>query len=268
LEQLHSEKSEEEKVHGAIRKKMGERGELKKMLKGLPEIIARYCEVHLNLQNAELGEEYYYHSLPFCIIDAVYSLSARYNSTRNVVIRFCNHEGLQRLRNHASSYPEVGEQYAVWQFEEFLSCYGDYGKIASEVFDNRQRTSPKNGILKAEAVHRFARALVRHNVNFFQDIPSVLSNSVFESGICDIPGQRKGTSLKYFFMLAGEENMVKPDRMILRFLQRIIGDQVKQQDTQEWLSQALQILDQAYPTLTLRKLDHEIWKYEKSMTTR
>jgi len=68
-------------------------------------------------------------------------------------------------------------------------------------------------------------------------------------------------------MLAGEENMVKPDRMILRFLWRIIGNQASQQNAQAWLSQALQILNQPYPTLTLRKLDHEIWKYEKSMAS-
>jgi hypothetical protein len=33
----------------------------------MPERIAQYCKVHLNLQNAELSEEYYYRSLPFCI---------------------------------------------------------------------------------------------------------------------------------------------------------------------------------------------------------
>ena len=231
----------------------------------MPERIAQYCNAHLNLQNAELSEEYYYRSLPFCIIDAVYSLAARYSSTRNAVIRFCNVVGLQRLRQHGSPYPEVGEQYSVCQFEECLRGYGDYRQIATEVFDNRQRTSTRNGILKAEAVHRFARVLVRHNVKYFQDIPTVITSLQFESDICDIPGQTYGTSLKYFFMLAGEENMVKPDRMILRFLRRVIGNQGNQQNAQAWLSQALQILNQAYPTLTLRKLDHKIWKYEKSM---
>lgn len=68
----------------------------------MPERIAQYCNIHLHLQNAELSEEYYYHSLPFCIIDAVYSLAARYSSTKNAVIRFCNVEGLPRLRQHGS----------------------------------------------------------------------------------------------------------------------------------------------------------------------
>jgi hypothetical protein len=208
----------------------------------MPERIAQYSKVHLNLQNAELSEEYYYRSLPFCIIDAVFSLAARYSSTRNAVIRFCNVEGLQRLRQHGSPYPDTGEQYSVSQLVEFLSGYDDYRQIAAEVFDNRQRTSTKNGILKAEAVHSFARVLLHYHVNYFQDIPKVISSAQFESDIRNIPGQTYRTSLKYFFMLAGEENMVKPDRMILRFIWRVFGNQASQQNAKAWLSQALQIL--------------------------
>lgn len=234
----------------------------------MPERIAQYYKAHLNLQNAELSEEYYYRSLPFCIIDAVYSLGSRYSSTRNTVICFCHHEGLQRLRTMGSPYPDLSEQYSVRQFEELLSRYKDYRQIATEVFDNRQRTSTRNGILKAEAVHRFARVLLQHHVNYFQDIPRVIRSEQFESDICSIPGQTYGTSLKYFFMLSGEENMAKPDRMILRFLRRVIGNQVSQQNPHAWLWQALQILNQTYPTLTLRQLDHEIWKFEQSMANK
>ena len=234
----------------------------------MPERIAQYCRVHLELQNAELSQEYYYRSLPFCIIDAVYSLAARYSSTRNTVIRFCNGQGLQRLRPMGSPYPDIPEQYSVGQFEQLLSRYSDYLQIATELFGNRQWTSTRNGILKAEAVHRFARVLLGHQVNYFQGIPTVIRSEQFTHDICFIPGQTYGTSLTYFFMLSGQENMVKPDRMILRFLRRIIGDQVGQQNPHDWLSQALQILNEDYPALTLRQFDHEIWKYEKSMANR
>jgi len=234
----------------------------------MPKRIAQYCEIHLNLQGAELSDEYYYRSLPFCIIDAVCSLGARYSSTRNAVIRFCNFQGLQRLRPKDSPYPDISEQYSAQQFEELLSRFSDYKRIAADLFDNRQRTSTRNGILKAEAVHRFARVLLRHRVNYFQDIPTVIQNEQFESDICSIPGQTYGTSLTYFFMLSGEENMVKPDRMVLRFLGRIIGDRVSQKNPHVWLSQALQILNETHPKLTLRELDHEIWKYEKAMANK
>ncbi len=234
----------------------------------MPERLAQYCKDNLNLQNARLSEEYFYRSLPFCIIDAVYSLAARYTSTRNVVIRFCNIEGLQRLRPLGSSYPEIADQYSVMQFDESLSRYNDYVTIASELFDNRQRTSTRNGILKAEAVHRFAEVLLHHNVNYFQDIRKIIQSNQFDSDICSIPGQTYGTSLTYFFMLSGEENLVKPDRMVMRFLSRVIGNQLSQQSPLAWLTKALLILNEIYPTLTLRQLDHEIWKYEQSMANR
>lgn len=234
----------------------------------MSERIAQYCEAHLNLQDAELSEEYYYGSLPFCIIDAVYSLAARYSSTRNAVIRFCNVQGLQRLRSRGSSYTDISEQYSVGQFEELLSRYSDYERIAAELFDNRQRTSTRNGILKAEAVHRFAKVLSRHHVNYFQDVSKVIKSKQFESDICSIPGQTYGTALTYFFMLSGEDNMVKPDRMVQRYLWRIIGNQMSQRSPYAWLSEALQILNVAFPKLTLRQLDHEIWKYEKEMANK
>jgi len=234
----------------------------------MPERIAQYCKAHLNLQNAELSEEYYYRSLPFCIIDAVYSLAARYSSTRNTVIHFCNVQGLQRLRPKGSTYPDMSDQYSVREFEELLSLYSEYKQIAVELFDNRQRTSTRNRILKAEAVHRFVRVLLLHHVNYFQDIPTVIQSKQFESDIRSIPGQTYGTSLTYFFMLSGEENMVKPDRMVLRFLWRIIGEQVSKLNPHAWLSQALKILNEKYPKLTSRELDHEIWKYEKAMANK
>jgi len=231
----------------------------------MSERIAKYCKDNLNLQNAQLSEEYFYRSLPFCIIDAVYSLAARYSSTRNVVIHFCNLNGLKRLRPVGSSYPNISDQYSVMQFDQILSQYNDYCKIASELFDNRQRTSTRNGILKAEAVHMFAKVLLRNGVNYFQDIPKVIQDNKFEADICSIPGQTYGTALTYFFMLAGEENLVKPDRMVIRFLWRVVGNQLSQQSPHAWLSEALLFLNETYPTLTLRQLDHEIWKYEKSM---
>jgi hypothetical protein len=224
----------------------------------MPERIAQYCEIHLDLQDARLSEEYYYRGLPFCIIDAVYSLGARYSSTREAVICFCDVQGLQRLRPKGSPYPDISEQYSVRLFEELLSHYSDYKRIAAELFDNRQRTSTRNGILKAEAVHRFARVLLLHQVNYFQDIPTVIHSKQFESNICSIPGQTYGTFLTYFFMLSGEENMVKPDRMVLRFLYRIIGDQLSQMNPHLWLSQALRILNEKFPKLILLELDHEI----------
>ena len=231
----------------------------------MPERIARYCLSHMDLQHAKLSDEYFYQSLPFCIIDAVYSLASNYTSTRNTVIRFCRYQNLERLRPLNSPYPANKYQYSVQEFEALLSSYSDNEKIAIEMFDNRQRTSTRNGILKAEAVHRFAKVLLQHKVNYFEDMQAVVASKELERDICGIPGQTYGTSLTYFFMLAGDENMIKPDRMIWDFLFRVIPtDEIGQRRLESWYTEALHIIQKTYPELTLRQLDHEIWKYERS----
>jgi len=91
----------------------------------MPERIAQYCKVHLNLQNAELSEEYYYRSLPFCIIDAVFSLAARFSSTRNAVIRCCNF-------NWTTKYGNTRNQWRTSQSSRPLAVAADFGVMHDE----------------------------------------------------------------------------------------------------------------------------------------
>jgi hypothetical protein len=61
------------------------------------QAIADYCKANLDLASAMLVDEDYYQSLPFCVIDTIYSINANYTSTRNTVIRFCEYFGLKRI---------------------------------------------------------------------------------------------------------------------------------------------------------------------------
>ena len=42
-----------------------------------------------NLAAARLGKEYEYHSLPLCVIDAVFSIGVRYRNTQKAVDAWC-----------------------------------------------------------------------------------------------------------------------------------------------------------------------------------
>ena len=48
----------------------------------------------------------------------------------------------------------------------------------------------------------------------------------YESKIKRIPGQRSWISLQYFYMLARSDEVIKPDRMVIRYLENIIKKQV------------------------------------------
>jgi len=226
------------------------------------EKVAQECERVLNLKHAKLSDEYFYQSLPLCVIDAVYSLRARYESTKRVVMRYCNYFNLRRIREDKENIPPVETQESI---EEFLGKMRKLGieKFTNEVFRNRQKTSTRGGILKSEAVLKFAEVLNRFGVNYLQDVPKVIHDISFERQIRSIPGQTSGISLRYFFMLSGSNDFIKPDRMILRFLERILKRTVSTQEAQALLYEVVKKLKPKYPHLTPRLLDHEIWKYER-----
>jgi hypothetical protein len=52
----------------------------------LPRLL-NYIQRRINLHELELSEAFYYSSLPQCVIDAVYSISARYSATTKSLIR-------------------------------------------------------------------------------------------------------------------------------------------------------------------------------------
>ena len=227
-------------------------------------VIADCCKRLLDLKNAKLSEEYYYNSLPLCVIDAVFSIGIRYTITRNVVNNFCTKLKIERLRQHGGVYPQIENQFSI---ESFLNLYNQFtiDEITDNFFRSRNRTSSKHGILKSEAVLYFAAVLKKYRVNYFQDLPPLIGNMEFENSIKEIPGQGSGISTTYFYMLAGEENFIKADRMIIRFIESVVKRIVTTNEVFRLITDAHVILKEEFPTLTPRILDHEIWKYQKNI---
>lgn len=226
-------------------------------------IVAAHADRVLPLASGRLSDEYYYQSLPLCAIDAVYSIGVRYEGVRNAVARYCARFDLCRIRETRSALPPVHEQESVTAFCEKAERIGPT-TMANDVFQNKQRTSAKNGILKADAVYRFAAVLRKHGIEYLQDIPNFIGSTGLATDILSVHGQSSGISLGYFFMLAGSDDLVKPDRMILAFLKSALGRSVCMSEAQELLRAAAELLSQAnYPHLTPRLLDHLIWNYQR-----
>jgi hypothetical protein len=161
--------------------------------------------------------------------------------------------------------PPVSEQETVGTFcdrPEQLDVQG----MADRVYRNRQRTSSRGGILKADAVLRFARCLRQYGVATFQDLPRVATHAGFEAEIRAIPGQGSGIALSYFWMLAGSDDLIKPDRMIVRFLSNTLGREVGIGDAQDLLRAASSHLRRKHPLLTPRLLDYVVWKYQREVS--
>lgn len=225
------------------------------------QAVADHCRAVLDLPAVVLPPEYDYGHLPLCVIDAVFSIGVRYASTHNVVMRYCDR---QRIR------PSRGEQpsdKAEQPLSALLALYDRLGweRMADEVFENRQRTSTHNGILKAEAVLRFARVLAAHHIEWLADAHALIDDAALERDIRRIPGQRSGTSLCYFYMLVGSEEHIKPDRMMARFTETALGRALNEDEIVEGVRGAYRILKRDHPEMRLRALDYAIWRYQRDV---
>jgi hypothetical protein len=226
--------------------------------------VAKYAERMLPLSSARLSDEYYYQSLPLCVIDAVYSLNVRYSSVQNVVARYCDRFALPRTRDDKTHLPSPECQQSLGSFCRQFKERGAE-EMAVSIFKNRCRTSPTNGILKSEAAFRFAAVLRKYRIEYLQDCQVPFVEPAMESEIRQIPGQASGISLKYFWMLAGDDGIAKPDRWILEFLTTALGRDVAITNGQALLQGAVSLLKPTFPTLTVRLLDHEIWKFQRAL---
>jgi hypothetical protein len=177
------------------------------------ERLADYIEA-IGLVPDEDTEAYRYASLPLCVIDAVFSIGVKYETTEATVGRVCDRLGWPKLALSRSGRG-AGPQSLTDLLDAHVGLTAE--EVAEQIYGNRQRTSTKSGILKAEAVRLFAQALRTAGIDSFADItPDRME--LAEALVLGLPGQGSGIAFDYFRMLAGDDSFIKPDRMVLRFV--------------------------------------------------
>ena len=218
--------------------------------------ITNFCNgIFANNKDYQLADEYDYGHLILCVIDSVFSIGVRYQSVKNTINHFCDYYKIEK-------FPENNE-LTNSHFLQLMEL-STIDELTEKIFQNKQRTSSMNGIRKSEAVLMILKTLIKYKVESFKDLDKILLNDEFEKEIKEIPGQRSGISLKYFFMLAGSEDLIKPDRMIIRFLELHSGKKLSLNDCQIVLTEVSKNLSKMGFNLTPKKLDNLIWNYQRS----
>lgn len=215
--------------------------------KSIVDIIDRsILEKSLNEMN-----DYGYKSLVFCVINSVYSIGAKYASTKAVVERFANYLG-----------KTLKSEYLI---SEFITTFGsfDIDLLADEIFKNRQRTSTSNGILKAEAVVHFIKVLNNHGIETTDDLLNYKDKNSLIYDIKKIKGQGKGLTYDYVMMLSGDVDSFKPDRHIINFFTEYLN-LVDQSNLEKEFRNQLDIVKKTYPSMNIRTLDSSIWFFMSS----
>lgn len=214
-----------------------------------------------------LSDSYFYYSLPLCVIDAVFSIGVRYSSVKNTVANYVDYFGLEMYRSReVSGYPSSSKQNTlkrlIYEIDQL-----SVEQFTARVFKNKQRTSSRSGILKTEAVYQFASVLLRNKVNTFDDVKHLyLNTKKIEKDIKKIPGQKSGISYDYFLMLVGNDDLIKPDRMITRYFNKLTNKNLSPDSLLDILKACSCIFKKTYPTISPRVLDHEIWKFQRKIS--
>lgn len=126
-------------------------------------------------------------------------------------------------------------------------------------------SSSRSGILKAEAVLLYVRALTEAGIKTFIDFDQD-RRAYAEAMILGLPGQSSGIAFDYFMMLAGDDNLIKPDRMVQRYVENALKLDAIPQPRQAAILVRLAARDlcQRGHQWTPLSLDHAIWKHQSS----
>jgi hypothetical protein len=204
-------------------------------------------------------------SLSACVIDAVWSLGSHY---RGVVVPL-----VHRLLIPAAD----GDLTAIelptadpHPLGRLLERFPDEHALL-EAADNRQLTSTRNGITKAAAVLQFASILVQHGLDDLDSAGKALSDGPrvqsIDRALARVPGEgHHGIRRGYFWMLCGDDERIKPDRMVLRWL-RPFGVTDPARAHQVLVDVASFLTEQAgdgHPRVTPWQVDHAIWLAARS----
>lgn len=223
--------------------------------------LAQKCVEVLDLSKSDPNYSFP-KSLPICLIEAVFSIAANNTSSKNAYMNYMRYYHIIPEEETGIILPE----HTVEEFIDNVESFQNINEFTDTVLKNRQRTSSKNGILKSEAVYEIAKVLKRYKISSLSDFQNCSGERYcnLEKEILNVKGQSSGIMLKYLHMLAGNENTIKPDRMLIRFICNINKD-ITINDAQKIIDKCVSLLKKYNKNITPRLLDYLIWDYQRSM---
>lgn len=207
--------------------------------------FVEYCYNNLNLTE---GMTYNYKSLPICIVDCVYSLRAKYYAVTVPIVK-----------RYADVYLNGDMNSAEDTLSSFIQHVEDIGLqgFADKVVKNHQKLG--GHIPKEEVCYKLAQYLKYLHIETIEDFQNFEAQELLEIVIRAVKGLGDaGTN--YLFMLAGDANRCKPDVHIHHCIKDACGNDISNEECQELFADAVAILREQYPNLTVRNLDGIIWR--------
>ena len=157
--------------------------------------------------------------LSLCVIDAVFSVGARYGSTWRAARRYAERAGLEPVTAPAASVAAGDHATTEQTLDKFRADTTELSDDAfADLLGNRQRTSSRGGILKAMAVRQYVEVLTEHQVETLRDVSTLLGDHMrvkeVEAALARVRGHGSEPASR-IFGFSGDDHHVKADRMVL-----------------------------------------------------
>ena len=212
------------------------------------------------LKDLTLPDEFFPANLSVALIDAVFrSMLDDARRAEPGAERYCHRFGIPRTRASRWELPPVMEQESI---EDFIRRSDELGKdrMVDEVFRSRQRF-PGDCVTRAERVLRAAMELRRIDANVLQDV-SARSPEEVEAALRPALGPRE-SAIRMFQMYSGEDDFVRGDVHVRRFVASALGRQSIA------AGEAVELVRMSAYELALapRYLDREIWNFGVSFVS-
>lgn len=204
-----------------------------------------FCENNLDLTQPMT---YNYKSLPICLIDCVYSLRAKYYSVTIPVVK-----------RYADRYMNGDVDSSEDTISLFLQHMDEIGHqaFADNVVKNHQKLG--GNIPKEEVCYKLAQYLHYLHIDTLKDFQQFESPELLEIVIKAVKGLGDAGA-NYLFMLAGDANRCKPDVHIHHCIKDACGCNISNEECQTLFTDAVAIMREEHPGLTVRMLDGIIWR--------
>ncbi len=215
-----------------------------------PEQFVLFCKENIKITDSNIQ----YQSLPICIIDCVYSLRTKYNS---VTIPIVHRYAKKFLGADISNSDDT-----ISNFIDHLNAVG-LSHFADKIVCNHQVLGGKAKIPKENVCLKIATYLKCLNIETLDDFRNYAYPELLEIVLRGVKGLGDA-GVNYLFMLAGDKNRCKPDVHIHRSIKDACGCDVSNIECQLIYTEAVSILKNDYPNLTVRDLDYAVWSHYSS----
>ncbi len=132
-------------------------------------------------------------------------------------------------------------------------------EFANQILRNQQKLGGKKQIPKEEVCYQLARYLRDLHIETIEDFQNFESQEILEIVIRAVNGLGDA-GVNYLFMLAGDPNRCKPDVHIHHCIRDACGCDISNEECQTLFTDAIELLRNKYPNLTVRGLDGIIWR--------